>query len=107
MVTPFVNPASYTMSVTETLALPFDTSGYLDPTIPEVPITPTSTLTDKTTGDAVVLGSVPTIDGVLILQVIDGPTELVNGHDYELVINFVASPSSNKWAAKLSLFTTA
>lgn len=103
MVTPFAYPASYEMSITESLGLPFDVSGYLG--TGQSPASPTSSMVDMGTGDTVDLGD-PTVVAKVITQIVDG-SDLDAGHEYLLIVNFTASPSSNVWAVELRIIAAA
>lgn len=106
---PTVDPSNYPISLTETLALPFDPAGYLDGGT-QTPDSATSTLTDLLSGVTGPLDANPNIVGSgttdnpwRIIQIVSGPGDLVRVGSYLLIVNFVASPSGNVWAMELTL----
>ena len=99
MLTPAVNPPTFTMSVTETLALALDGAPLL--TTGQSVTAQAATLVDMATKAPVTLADSPTVSGTQVVQTVRGPTELVAGHSYRLTVNFTASPSANVWAMEL------
>ena len=99
MLTPAVNPPTFTMSVTETLALALDGGALL--TTGQSITAQATTLVDMATKLLVALPDSPTVSGTQVVQTVRGPTQLVAGHRYRLTANFTASPSANVWAMEL------
>ena len=95
---PATTPATFTMSVTETLAFPIDMSAYLSSG--QSVASPTATLVRLDTNVAVTLSDNPSTSGNVVTQIIRG-SELVANERFRLTVNFTASPSSNIWAAEL------
>lgn len=104
MTSPVVDPPTFTMSVTETLALPFDAADYLSAGQSIAAVT--ATLTNLRTNVATTVGGTSSVNGTVITQPIDGPTELVAPGEFLLTINFNASPSVNIWAMELTIVAT-
>ena len=100
-----VQPATYSMSVTEIQTLEFDPTAYLSTgqTVASV----ASSLTRMADGALMSLTYRPVTSGNLITQVLDGPNELDAGSVYRLRITFLASPSINVWAMDLLVTVTA
>ncbi len=112
MTTPIVDPPTFTMSVTETLGLPFDPTDLL--ATGQTPVAATASVTNlkssvTTTPHAspVISGTGTSTDPYRITQPIDGATDLSGPGTYLLIVNFNASPSINVWAMELRLVATA
>ena len=109
--TPSTDPASWTMSITEDLVLPFDATG--DLVTGESPASCTSKLYDIEQDATIILANAPYPTGpdatghYFVNQRIVGPTDLPHVGNYRLTLNFVASPSTNVWAMELTVTAVA
>ena len=105
---PGTSPPDYSMSMTEDLVLPFDTTGDLK--TGEYPVSISSSLYDIARDADVTLAYPPATDGTIATQInqrISGPNgDLPHAGDYLLTILFTASPSSNQFAMELVIHAT-
>ena len=101
MNSPAVIPSSFTISITETLALGVDMTAYLTgwQTVADV----TTTLVDQRLGIPITMANAPTVAGNIVTQIVNGPTDLASTGSYLMTVNFTAAPSTNRWAAELLL----
>jgi hypothetical protein len=99
MTSPATSPPTWMMSVTESLALTFDTTAYLSGE--QYPASAACTLIHLSTGQAVSPSADPAVEDTSITQLISGGTDLPAIGQYRLIVNFTALPSSNRWAMEL------
>ena len=105
---PTTDPATWTMSVTEDLVLPFDVTGDLVQF--QTPTSPTAILYDIEKDVVVTLAHAPVVTGpdanshYFIDQRVSGPAgDLPHPGNYRLTITFTAFPSTNVWAMELTV----
>ena len=102
MTAPATLPSGYTMSVTETVQLSFDTTNELARFGASAPTNASVKLTNLGTGVTTTPTASPVISGNVIVQTISGPNDLASVSDsYLLIVNFTNAPTVNVSAMEL------
>jgi len=99
-----VQPATFSMSITEIQTLQFDPTAYLSSG--QRVSSPAVSLTRMSDGSPATPTYQPVVTGNLITQVLDGPNELDVNAVYRLRVTFTAAPSVNVWAMDLVVTVT-
>ena len=96
-----VDPATFSLSISESLVVSLDATDYLQAgqSIADL----TVTMTNQATGAVVSLPS-PTLSGNAVLQQVVG-SDLEAQQTYDLRATFTASPSTNTWTMDLEVQT--
>jgi len=92
-------PSQVSQATSETLPWKFDVTKLLQ--VGDTVTSPTSVFTDLTIGSDIVLPDLPAASGNVVTQIVNGSV-LTAGHQYRLVVSFVANAFTT-WSVPLLL----